>query len=99
MEIIIISLVMGCLLGASSLLSARWMAYLDQAVMILVFVILIGVGVQIGSNHELIANLPILGWQALVIAGLSTGGSILAVWLVVKKIDLSPAEKAEEKAL
>lgn len=99
MEIIIISLLVGCGLGVSNLVSEKWLGYVDQVVMLLVFVILIGVGVQIGSNHELIANLPVMGWKALVIAGLSTGGSILAVWLVVIKFDLSQPAEIKEKAL
>lgn len=99
MEIIIISLLAGCGLGASNWLAERWLGYLDRMVMLLVFVILIGVGIQIGSNHELVANLTTLGWQALVISALSTGGSIVVLWLVVLKFDFLTAVQSKEKQL
>jgi Membrane protein of unknown function (DUF340). len=39
-------------------------------------------GVSVGSNREIIMNLPSLGGQALLLATAGTLGSVLAGWLV-----------------
>jgi uncharacterized membrane protein YbjE (DUF340 family) len=98
-EVVIISLLAGCLLGASNLISKAWLVQLDRIVMMTVFILLIAVGLGIGSNQELIANLAVLGWKAMVIAALSTAGSILALWLVASKCDLLQSDKIEEEGL
>ena len=40
MEIVIISLLAGCLLGASNIITEKWIGHLDKIVMAIVFVIL-----------------------------------------------------------
>ncbi|MDF2633480.1 MAG: protein of unknown function rane [Pelosinus sp.] len=93
------SLLAGCLLGASNLIKEAWVGYLDRIVMMIVFILLIAVGIGIGSNQELIANLTVLGWKAMVIAALSTVGSILALWLVASKCDFLESDKIKEEEL
>jgi len=95
-EIVIISLLAGCLLGASNIISEKWIGHLDQIVMAIVFVLLIAVGIGIGSNRELIGHLTLLGYKAMVIAGLSTIGSVLALWFAVLKVDFFQHHKKEE---
>lgn len=99
MEVVIISLLAGCLLGASNLISETWIGRLDRIVMMTVFILLIAVGLGIGSNQELIANLAVLGWKAMVIAALSTVGSVLALWLVASKCNLLQSDKLKEEGL
>ncbi|GMB01168.1 LysO family transporter [Pelosinus sp. IPA-1] len=99
MEIVIISLLAGCLLGASNMITERWIGHLDKIVMIIVFILLIAVGIGIGSNQELITNLTILGWKALVIAALSTVGSIFALWFLVSKANFLQNHVTKEKQL
>lgn len=98
MELVIICLLAGCFLGASNWIAEKWIAYLDKMVMGIVFMLLIAVGLGIGSNQELIANLMVLGWKALVIAALSTAGSIVALWLAVAKFDFFvPSDPLKER--
>lgn len=97
MEIVIISLLAGCLLGASNLVNERWIGHLDKIVMIIVFILLISVGIGIGSNQELITNLTLLGWKAMVIAALSTAGSVFALWFLVSRADFLQNHTIEEK--
>jgi len=40
-----------------------------------------------------------LGWKAMVIAALSTVGSILALWLVASKCDFLESDKIKEEEL
>jgi uncharacterized membrane protein YczE len=99
MELVMISLLAGCFLGASNLIAEKWIAYLDKIVMGIVFILLIAVGLGIGSNQELIANLTVLGWKALVIAALSTGGSVIALWLAVSKFNFLASDPLKERQL
>jgi uncharacterized membrane protein YczE len=96
-ELIMISLLAGCFLGASNLITKKWIAYLDRIVMGIVFILLIAVGLGIGSNQELIANLTVLGGKALVIAALSTAGSILALWLAASRFEFLSSDPLKEK--
>jgi hypothetical protein len=96
MELVIISLLAGCFLGASNLIAEKWIVYLDKIVMGIVFILLIAVGLGIGSNQELIANLTVLGWKALVIAALSTGGSVLALCLIVSRFDFLSSDQGKQ---
>ncbi|WP_378952859.1 LysO family transporter [Pelosinus sp. sgz500959] len=97
MEIVIMSLLAGCLLGVSNIMTERWIGHLDKIIMVVLFILLIAVGIGIGNNQELINNLTLLGWKAMVIAILSTVGSVLTLWFVVSRVDFLKNNKIEEK--
>ena len=67
----------------------RWpMAWLQHALTALVWVLLFLLGVEVGSNDQVIASLPTLGVEAAIIAGFATLGScVLAMllWQYVKR--------------
>lgn len=54
---------------------------LRRAVMCSIFLLLFLLGANIGANRELLADLPRLGWQALVLMLFCVGGSIFCAWL------------------
>lgn len=41
-------------------------------------------GVSVGSNREIVQNLPSLGGQALLLAFAGTLGSVVVAWVVAK---------------
>lgn len=51
-----------------------------------IYLLLLSLGLSIGSNESIVKNLPVFGGQALVIALFSMLGSILAGWLIYKYI-------------
>lgn len=53
---------------------------ISYTILLLLFLL----GISVGSNNEIIKNLPLLGGQALLLASAGTLGSILAAWGVSK---------------
>lgn len=47
-----------------------------------IILLLFLLGLSVGGNREIVANLPSLGGQALLIAFAGTLGSVLAAWAV-----------------
>lgn len=85
MWLILLSLVAGIIIGVINIFPASWFKHLDKSITVTLFVMLAALGAQIGSNAELVANLPVLGWRAAVIAVLSIAGSVGALWLVASR--------------
>lgn len=56
--------------------------FLRQAIMVAIFLLLFLLGANIGSNGQLLRDLPKLGIQALVLMLFCTGASILCAWLL-----------------
>lgn len=86
MWIILVALGAGVLFGASGRLPERFLAHLDKLTAGTLFIMLAALGAQIGGNSELIANLPVLGWRALVITVMAVAGSVGAVWFVGRSL-------------
>ncbi|MDD4601901.1 hypothetical protein SDC9_04005 [bioreactor metagenome] len=82
MLLIVVSLLAGVVLGAANVVPGSWLRHLDKSVTITLFIMLLALGAQIGSNGELVANLPALGGQALIISAFSIIGSVLVLWLL-----------------
>ena len=51
-----------------------------------IYLLLFLLGISVGSNREIIDNLPSLGGQALLLALAGTLGSVLAAWIIYKFI-------------
>lgn len=49
-----------------------------------IFTLLFIMGINIGSNEQIINNLGSFGWQAAVMAAAGTCGSVLAAWIVLR---------------
>ncbi len=63
----------------------RKLAFLQQIgkpISYTILLLLFLLGLSVGSNKEIISNLPTLGGQALLIAVAATAGSVLAAWAV-----------------
>lgn len=56
--------------------------FLRRLIMLAIFSLLFLLGVSIGSNKELLARLPELGWRAFVLMLFAVGGSIAAVMVI-----------------
>jgi uncharacterized membrane protein YbjE (DUF340 family) len=82
MWLIVLSLLAGMALGVTNVVPGSWLRHLDKSITVTLFVMLLALGAQIGSNAELVANLPSLGGRALIISALSIAGSVLALWLL-----------------
>lgn len=93
MSLIVLSLLIGVALGVANLIPDGWLRYLDKSITITLFIMLLALGAQIGSNSQLVANLSVLGWRAAVISSFSIAGSILALWFVAKRTALGEREK------
>lgn len=55
---------------------------LNQALLFSIFLLLFLLGAGIGSNENLLVDLPRLGLQAALLMLFCTGGSILCSWLL-----------------
>lgn len=58
--------------------SARVERTISFTILILLFVL----GLMVGANPRIVSNLGRLGWQAVILAVLSLGGSVLAAGVV-----------------
>lgn len=54
----------------------------EKTISLTVFVMLFVLGVSIGSNRQIIESFWSFGWQAAILAGAASIGSMLAAWLV-----------------
>ena len=55
-----------------------------RSISLTIFIMLFIMGLNIGSNEQLISNLGEFGWQAAVISVSATCGSILASWIILR---------------
>ncbi|MDL2221304.1 lysine exporter LysO family protein [Parabacteroides sp. OttesenSCG-928-N08] len=57
---------------------------IGRVITVTIFLMLFMLGLSVGSNEELMNNLPTLGGQALLLASAGTLGSVLAAWAVYR---------------
>lgn len=93
MWLIIISLVLGILLGVYGRLPEIIVSKLNSISTCTMFLMLAALGAQIGSDAELLRNICIIGYRAFIISVLSVLGSVLLLWLAVRLFNLSSQEK------
>ena len=82
MWLIIACLIAGVVLGASGRMPEGWAKYISSLTTATLVIMLVALGAQVGANAELTANLPVLGWRALLITIMSVVGSVLALWAI-----------------
>lgn len=71
----------------------KWKSFNTKLTMIAIYALLFVLGVSIGTNKEIIQNLPKLGWIGLLISLASVMGSIVAAGFFYKKF-IKPSQKA-----
>jgi uncharacterized membrane protein YbjE (DUF340 family) len=63
----------------------RFMQQMNRLIMPAVCVLLFVMGIAVGSNGQIVRNLPTLGTQALILAAAGTLGSLLAALGIHKR--------------
>jgi hypothetical protein len=56
--------------------------FFDNAIMLIILLLLFSLGMSVGGNTTLLANLPTLGGQALLLTLAGIGGSIICAMLL-----------------
>ncbi len=92
MLLILVALAAGVIIGAGRLLPEALLARLPGLMTITLLLLLVVLGAQIGGNRELLAGLPALGWRATVIGMLTIAGSLAAILLVARWLDLADGD-------
>lgn len=73
--------------GAGYLLrNVRFVSKIGGVISVTIYLLLLSLGLSIGSNDNIVKNLPVFGGQAFVLAMASMVGSVLAGWLVYKYV-------------
>ena len=85
MFIVVIFIFAGIALGR--LLRGRQTAWLSRLLTVLIWLLLFLLGLEVGSNRQLIASLPTLGAEAAVIALMATPGSCIAAYALWRNIN------------
>ena len=81
---VIICMLTGVLLGY---LTRKWrMGWLGHTINALIWILLFLLGIEVGSNEELMHSLPTLGMEAGLLATGATLGSAAAAWLLWKRL-------------
>lgn len=84
MLLLIGAVVLGFLVARLGLLPQFIQKRMGQISTFALFLLLFSMGIAMGSNPEIIANLPKLGGKALVLSISAIIGSVLFVWLGVR---------------
>lgn len=77
----ILTFFVGMAVGKGHLLPAALLRQTQKIVLPCLVLLVLLLGYQLGSQRNLVAQLPQIGWQAALIAILSTIGSALCAWL------------------
>ena len=84
MVIVLGLFVVGAVLGYLFRQKAHWMPGVDMLTKIAIMVMLFLLGVKVGKNEEIVANLSTIGLQAFWLTLGAVGGSVLVIWLFCK---------------
>lgn len=66
--------------------NVRHIGKVGGAISVTIYLLLLSLGLSIGSNDNIVKNLPVFGGQAFVLAISSLAGSVLTGWLIYKYI-------------
>ncbi|MDI3547525.1 MAG: hypothetical protein PWR10_1177 [Halanaerobiales bacterium] len=94
MTLIIIASVVGGILAGLFILSPSFFIYLDQVTTYALAALLLGVGVDIGRNKEILSQLKELGWQITTIPLIVAIGSIAGAVIIGFFLGLAGNEAA-----
>lgn len=82
MQEIMIAIVAGILLGWFDVFCYKVKLTLSRLSTACLFLMLICLGAKIGCDADLLAQIEVLGWQSLVLGGMTISGSMLALYPV-----------------
>ena len=82
MQEIMIAIVAGILLGWFDVFGYKVKLTLSRLSTACPFLMLICLGAKIGCDADLLAQIEVLGWQSLVLGGMTIIGSMLALYPV-----------------
>ena len=68
------------------LLRKKQVAHVHQVTTLLIWVLLFLLGLNIGSNEQIIHSIGSLGIEALLITVFATLGSLIGAWLLWRKV-------------
>lgn len=95
MEIIILAIVVGIIIGWLDIFSYRIKLWLNRLSTVCLFLMLICLGAKIGCDANLLGQIERLGRQSLLLGGSAILGSLLLVYVVIKL--LAPDFAKEER--
>lgn len=82
MQEIMIAIVAGILLGWFDVFGYKVKLTFSRLSTACLFLMLICLGAKIGCDADLLAQIEVLGWQSLVLGGMTIVGSMLALYPV-----------------
>lgn len=85
MWLILVSLLVGVVIGLLNILPRKIVKYNSRFQQIGVILLIFSMGASIGSNREILRNLESMGFKALIFACLTSILSIAAVYAVSKR--------------
>ena len=81
---VLVVMVLGGFVGFLIRKRAKLITINDKLIMIAIFVLLFFMGISIGSNSEIMCNLPVLGLKSLIVAIGGVFGSAVVSFFVYK---------------
>ena len=84
MESIFISIAAGILVGWLDIFNYKTKKYLNHLSTAALLVMLWCLGAKIGCDEELLHNLDLLGFRAVIMAGGIIAGSLALLWIVTR---------------
>ena len=84
MESIFISIAAGILVGWLDIFNYKTKKYLNHLSTAALLVMLWCLGAKIGCDEELLHNLDLLGFRAVIMAGGIIAGSLTLLWIVTR---------------
>lgn len=96
MWLILISLVIGIVIGLLGIIPKKYMKFNSRFQQIGVVLLLFSMGASIGSNKELILNIKILGLKAVTFALLTCLFSIIFTYMTTSKFLKQSMEETKQ---
>lgn len=94
MFIIIGLMLTGMLLGF--LLRKRNLKKIHQIITVLIWLLLFILGVEVGSNEQIIKGLHTIGFEAVILTLGGTLGSVIAAWALWRALYKRPRSRQQE---
>lgn len=92
-----IVLIMFCGMVFGYCFRKRHLAFVQKLITALIWLLLFSLGLEVGANRELVAALPSLGIEALVITLAALGGCMAGSWLLWRRVaGIAPGSGQDE---
>lgn len=75
----------GAFLGILLRKQKHWRPYIDKSISLMIWALLFFLGISVGRNQEIINNIQLIGWKALVLTIGGIVGSIACSYLVYRR--------------